>query len=49
MLGMWPCITVKVDEKKSKCAGLAQENGFGSSSLEAMQVAGKRHTNPVHL
>jgi len=30
VISMW-CCTLKLDEEKSKCAGLAQENGFGSA------------------
>jgi len=34
--------TVKLDEEKSKCAGLAQENGFGWFTIIAhFAVAGK--------
>jgi hypothetical protein len=28
MFSMWPCKS-KLDEEKSKCVGLAQQNGFG--------------------
>ncbi len=33
VLSMWPC-TLKLDEEKSKCAGLAQETGFTTDFLQ---------------
>jgi hypothetical protein len=33
---IWSC-TVKLDEKKSKCAGLAQQIGFHSAKLHSLQ------------
>ncbi len=41
--------TVKLDEEKSKCAGLAHENGFWLSIIVQYIVTGKRHSNAVHL
>ncbi len=38
MLGMWTC-KLKLDEKKSKHAGLAQQNGFGQNSFDALLFA----------
>jgi hypothetical protein len=32
-MGFW---TLKLDEKKSKCAGLAQENSFGSAQSQSL-------------
>jgi hypothetical protein len=40
---MWYC-TVKLDEEKSKHAGLAQENGFYHSRSAQFAVAGERHS-----
>jgi hypothetical protein len=37
VVSMWPC-TVKLDEEKSKCAGLAQENGFERAYSHAERV-----------
>jgi hypothetical protein len=39
-----------MDEDKSKCAGSAQENGFGSASLPRLQWPGERcSSNIMHL
>ncbi len=49
VLGMW-FQTVKLDERKSTYAGLAQENGFGSAELMHNAMAGKgRSTTSVHV
>jgi hypothetical protein len=40
---------VKLDEKKSKYAGLALGNGVGLSVIEQFTVAGKMCSNVVHL
>ncbi len=34
--------TVKLDEEKSKCAGLAQGNGFWIGIIPQIAVAGKK-------
>ncbi len=41
--------TLKLDEEKSKCAGLAQETGFTTNFLSLLAEAGKRHSKAVHL
>jgi hypothetical protein len=44
LLSIWSC-TVQLDEEKSKYAGLAQENIFGSASFHhQFGVAGESHT-----
>ncbi len=40
--------TVKLNEENSKCAGLAQQNGFGFSIIAEFALAGKRPSNIVH-
>jgi hypothetical protein len=40
---------VKLDEEKSKYAGLAQEQWFWLSIIPQFAVAGKRQSNIVHL
>jgi hypothetical protein len=35
VLGMWPC-KLEMDEKKSKHAGLAQQNGFDPAFLHSL-------------
>jgi hypothetical protein len=41
--------TVQLDEDKSKYGGLAQEIGFWLSIIVHYTMAGKRHSNAVHL
>jgi hypothetical protein len=38
-----------LDEEESKCAGLAQEIGFGWTFIAPFAVAGKRYINSMHL
>jgi hypothetical protein len=44
---MWPC-TLKLDEEKSKHAGLAEQNGLCPAVLQTFAEAGERHSKPVH-
>jgi hypothetical protein len=41
--------TIRSTKKKSKHAGLAQENGFWLSILALFAVAGKRRRKDVHF
>jgi hypothetical protein len=42
--------TVEAEKEKSKCAGLAQENGFGSAIIgERVAGAGYWRSNILHL
>jgi hypothetical protein len=35
MFSMWPCKS-KLDQEKSKCVGLVQQNGFGPTFLHIL-------------
>jgi hypothetical protein len=48
VLSIWSS-TVKSDEEKSKCAGLAQQIGFHSATLDSLQCLVEGESHSVHL